>query len=136
MDWRVTAALDEMRLRLHDRLSVPMLAALVALSPSHFAHLFRRETGMAPMRQLQILRMEHARLLLERTLLPIHDVMAEVGYDDPSHFARHFRRHHGFVPRECRASRPSVAADRGNFVSHGPNLSRVAAAGDEDDRHR
>jgi transcriptional regulator GlxA family with amidase domain len=43
-------------------------------------------------------------LLLDRTSLPVKDVMHHVGCSDASHFARDFRRFHGFGPRERRTA--------------------------------
>jgi len=92
-------------------LLVAGLAAAVNLSPSRFAYLFRRETGVPPARYLHMLRMERARILLERTFLSVKEVMAFVGVNDPSHFSRDFRRHHGVAPTGLRTR--SWAADGG-----------------------
>ena len=50
---------------------------------------------------LRALRMERARLLLERAFLTVKEVMAFVGINDPSHFSRDFSRHHGVAPSAC-----------------------------------
>jgi AraC-like DNA-binding protein len=90
------------------------LAARVNLSASRFRALFVAQTGMAPMRYLQHVRLRRARLLIERTFLSIKEVMALVGYNDPSHFAREFRREHGAPPSAFR---------RGEFVTPMPSRS-------------
>jgi AraC-like DNA-binding protein len=51
----------------------------VNLSPSRFAHLFRRETGIPPARYLHDLRMARARLSSNGTLLSVNEVMAFAG---------------------------------------------------------
>ena len=104
MDSRITVALTELQRRLAEPLRIADIAAVVNLSPSRFAHLFRKEVGTSPMRHLQALRIERAGLLLLRTSLPIADVMQRVGYTDPSHFRRDFRRQYGSAPREWRES--------------------------------
>lgn len=78
------------------------LAAAVNLSPSRFTHLFSSEVGLSPARYLHALRMERARLLLERTFLSVKEVMTQVGIADASHFSRDFKRYHGMPPREVR----------------------------------
>jgi AraC-like DNA-binding protein len=103
MDTRIEMAVSEMDRRLPEPLTVEELARVAQLSPSRFAHLFRLEVGVPPMRYLQERRMARASLLLARTFLSIKQVMAHVGYNDPSHFARDFRRYHGKPPREWRA---------------------------------
>ena len=105
MDARITHAIEQMHNRMRERLTVPALAAEVDLSTSRFAHLFRAETGVSPMRYLQVVRLERAHLLLEGTSLSVRDVMTQVGYSDPSHFARDFRRHHGVNPGQRRMAR-------------------------------
>lgn len=91
--------------RVADPWTIRTLAALVGLSPSRFAHLFRRATGASPVRFLHSLRMTRARQLLEETRLPVRDVMRLVGWKDPSHFSRDFRRRFGVGPRRYRAER-------------------------------
>lgn len=102
MEPRIAWAMADIEQRLAEPLSVAQLAAAVRLSPSRFAHLFREQTGMAPMRYLHAQRMMRARVLLERTFLSVKEVMVQVGCSDPSHFARDFRRFHGMPPSECR----------------------------------
>jgi AraC family transcriptional regulator, arabinose operon regulatory protein len=104
MDPRITWATTELERRLAEPVTVAQLAAAVNLSPSRFAHLFRAETGVSPMRYLHTQRMRRARLLLERTFLTVKQVMGQVGCGDPSHFARDFRRFHGLAPSECRGA--------------------------------
>jgi AraC family transcriptional regulator, arabinose operon regulatory protein len=101
--------------RIEERMGEPLTVADIArefnLSPSRFAHLFREEFGVSPMRYLQNQRMVRARLLLERTFLTVKEVMVQVGCSDPSHFARDFRRFHGLPPKEWRATRSDVSRD-------------------------
>ena len=101
MDIRIEVALAAMERHL-DAVSLAKLAAIVNLSPSRFAHLFRREVGTAPARYIHTLRMLRARTLLEQTFLSVKEVMARVGCNDPSHFSHDFRRFHGVAPRSCR----------------------------------
>ncbi len=104
MDPRVTHIIGRMEIDLDQDVPVAELAAAVNLSASRFAYLFRRETGLSPVQYLHRLRMERARVLLERTFLTVKEVMAFVGVNDPSHFSRDFRRYHGVPPtglREC-----------------------------------
>src|SRR5687768_6566869 len=103
MDARVTWSIAEMKRRIAEPIRVADLARGARLSESRFAHLFRRETGVAPAEFLHALRMCNARTLLERTFLTVKEVRALVGCNDGSHFARDFRRFHGMAPRAWRA---------------------------------
>ena len=93
-----------------EALTVRELAAIAGLSPSRFAHLFRRVVGVPPLRHLHALRMRRARRLLEESSLPIRDVMRQVGWKDPSHFSRDFKRQFGVGPRRYRNRIRSVVA--------------------------
>ena len=124
MDTRITRALEDMARRIADPLSIAALAEGVQLSPSRFAHLFRREVGTSPVRYLHVLRMLRARALLEGTFLTVKEVMAQVGCSDPSHFSRDFRRFHGIAPRECR---PGLAGAWSGDASYTANAATSAA---------
>jgi AraC family transcriptional regulator of arabinose operon len=118
MDPRIKRALAQIDAQLHDQISVARLAADANLSPSRFAHLFRQQVGSSPAQYLRKRRMALALVLLDRTSLPVKEVMLHVGCNDPSHFARDFRRFHGFGPRERRSAlgvprREAVANDSG-----------------------
>ena len=102
IDQRITWAVNHMQRGLARPIAIPALAARVNLSPSRFRSLFAAQTGMAPARYLQQLRLRRAGLLLERTFLSVKEVMVLVGYSDPSHFSRDFRRFHGVPPTELR----------------------------------
>jgi len=104
MDPRIADVIRRMEDSLDAAPRVPSLAALARLSPSRFAHLFRQETGMPPGRYLHTMRMQRARVLLERTFLNVREVMVRVGFRDPSHFARDFRRFHGVAPSALRGA--------------------------------
>jgi transcriptional regulator GlxA family with amidase domain len=118
MDPRVQDTIERMQEQLHCRLMIAELADLVELSVAQLTRLFRNGTGMTPHAFLHDLRMTRARILVERTSLPIRDVMAQVGISDRSHFARDFRRAHGLSPRALRVQlrlptgRPAVVVCR------------------------
>lgn len=113
MDPRIAHVIRHLETTIEASPSVPELAALIGLSPSRFAHLFRDQTGTPPGRYLHRLRMQRARVLLERTFLSVREVMRQVGFRDPSHFARDFRRYHGVAPSVLRGRthRPGPAPD-------------------------
>ena len=112
MDPRIAVIIAHIDDTLEAAPTVPELAAAAGLSTSRFAHLFQRETGLAPGRYLQRVRMERARVLLERTFLTVGEVMARVGFRDPSHFSRDFRRFHGVPPSAVRGlGRPGPPPD-------------------------
>jgi AraC family transcriptional regulator of arabinose operon len=108
MDQRVQIALGLMREDLRRELSADKLAEAVNLSPSRFRHIFKAETRTSPARYLHLLRLEHARELLETSLLSVKQVMSSVGIADRSHFDREFKRAYGLTPVQYRAVHPLI----------------------------
>ncbi|MFF8814786.1 helix-turn-helix domain-containing protein [Streptomyces pactum] len=82
--------------------SVASLAAAVSLSPSRFAHLFARQTGVTPMRALREARLRHAARLLRTTGLDVARTAAASGFASPFHFSRVFRARYGVSPARFR----------------------------------
>jgi len=75
------------------------LAALVNLSISGFAHLFRRVMGVPPKRFLEQVRMEQSKNLLLSTDYSIKKIAYAVGYPNPLHFSTRFRHRMGCSPQ-------------------------------------
>jgi len=80
--------------------TVPRMAAMMCLSPSHFRAVWKRETGVSPSRYLRRLRMERARTQLLSGKYSVAQVAREAGFDDPSHFARAFKAMYEAPPRD------------------------------------
>lgn len=105
MDERVQAATSLMHSSLDRELSVEDMARAVNLSPSHFSHLFKAETGVSPLQYLKALRMRKAKELLDTTFLNVKQVMNSVGIRDKCNFARYFKRTYGLTPAKYKALR-------------------------------
>lgn len=91
--------------RIDGHIQVSELAAMVGVSPSHLAALFREATGGGILAHHTNLKMAHARELLDTTDLPVAEVGRRIGWDDPFYFSRQFRRTHGMSPRTYREMR-------------------------------
>jgi AraC family transcriptional regulator len=79
------------------------LAALVNMSPFHFARLFKGSTGLPPHRFVIRQRIARARACLSTPDLSIAQISRSVGFRTPSHFTTVFRRVTGVTPRRYRA---------------------------------
>jgi len=95
---------DYVTAHLAEEISIEGLAALVELSSSHFAHVFKESTGMTPLQFVTRQRVTRAQQLIRETSRSLIDVGLEVGYTSPSHFAQVFRRVVGVTPTEFRGS--------------------------------
>ena len=91
--------------------AVDRLAYRVAMSPRHFARVFRAEVGCTPATYVERTRVEVARRLLETTALSVEQVAAAAGFGTPETLRRAFGRRVGASPTEYRERfRPLVNA--------------------------
>ncbi len=98
-------ALRYLEERVDGNVHVGELAAMVGVSPSHLAALFRDATGGGVIAHHLALKMARARHLLDTTDLPVGEVGRRVGIDDPFYFSRRFRITHGVAPTAYRDQR-------------------------------
>ena len=75
------------------------MAAVADVSTYHFAHQFKRATGLPPYQYVIMRRVERAEQLLRAgTDLPLAVIAARAGFSDQSVFCRHFKRLVGVTP--------------------------------------
>ena len=72
------------------------------LSPSHFQHLFKKDTGEGFKTFVRALRMTKARKMLADRTLQVKEVAAAVGYNSASDFTRDFKKCFGSPPSRSR----------------------------------
>lgn len=94
---------------LQDDLSVGALARRVAMSPRNFARVFLAETGTTPAAYADSLRLEVARMALERTDEPLKVVAHRSGFGSVESLRRSFNRHLGVPPGTYRAAHREAA---------------------------
>lgn len=96
--------LDEvMRNYLLQPVTLEDLASLTNRSLATFKRDFQRLYHMPPRQWINEQRLQHARLLLDNTRLPVGEIAAKCGYDNPSHFIRIFKKKFGHTPQAMRA---------------------------------
>lgn len=78
------------------------IAAHVSISARHLDRCFSDEIGITPMAYLNRFRLQHARRLLQSTILSVSEIAAAVGFSDSSYFCRVFRRDLGMSPTDYR----------------------------------
>ena len=78
------------------------LVGLSNLSERTLKRRFRAATGRSLIEQIQNLRIEQAKRLLERGDLPVEEISIACGYSDPSFFRRLFKRLTGLNPGRYR----------------------------------
>ena len=81
------------------------IAGALAMSPYHFARVFKRTTGIAPHQYLIERRVECAKSLLRETELSITEIAHRVGCTNQSHFSVLFHRATAMTPTIFRQQR-------------------------------
>jgi AraC family transcriptional regulator len=103
---RLRAVVEYIDDQLAAGLTLEQMAAIVHLSPYHFARQFKAATGLPPHQYLIARRVERAKefLLLHGHDLSLAEVAASAGFSDQSQFSHHFKRLVGVTPRQFRKS--------------------------------
>jgi AraC family transcriptional regulator len=97
---RLESAIDYIQAHLDGDLSMAQIAGSVNSSPTHFASLFKRATGVSLHQYVIKQRVERAKLLLETTDLPIANIASKVGFSSQSHLTYHCKRQTGMTPKQ------------------------------------
>ena len=95
------------------------------VSEQHLCRLFKRSLGESPLHCAQLLRLEQAGSLLDRTDLSVAEIAERLGYSSQFHFSRSFKQAYGLSPtayraafREGSASRPAGLVYRHHRLRH------------------
>jgi len=101
--------------------SIEALAARVAMSPRHFARVFREEVGQSPARFVECVRVEAARRALEESRRSVEEVAEFVGFGTGETMRRAFLRQIGVGPSAYRErfSESGEAPIRQEMMNHG-----------------
>src|SRR5260221_3840901 len=106
---KLTTIVDYIMANLHRSPTLEQMAALVSLSPYHFARQFKAATGLPPHQFLITRRVERAQQILRgRGNLSLAEVAIGVGFSDQSQLCFHFKRIVGVTPGRFRASAKST----------------------------
>lgn len=105
MEQLIRQAVDLMRARYFDPLTLDDLADAAIMSKFHFIRTFRVVVGVTPCRYLSALRIQHAKRLLRSTTMNVSEISAEVGYSSTGSFTRRFTASVGCSPIQYRNHR-------------------------------
>lgn len=87
-------------LKLHyaEKITLKDLADLCYMSPNYFCAYYKKITGRTPFSQLNAIRIEASKKLLENPSLAISSVAVSCGFESASYFIRVFKKHTGKSP--------------------------------------
>jgi len=95
---RITRAVEILRTRFNESLSIEDLAGQLGMSVSSFHQHFKTVTSMSPLQFQKLLRLQEARRLLLTEEVDASSAAVRVGYDDASQFSREYKRLFGDPP--------------------------------------
>ena len=95
-------AIDYIYTHLDQDLSLEQIAEVINISPTYFASLFKRATGISPHQYVIQQRVERAKIMLAKTDLLIADIALQVGFSSQSHLTQQFKRFTGITPKQVR----------------------------------
>ena len=102
---RLRRVTEHIQQNLDKDLPLAELAALVSMSPFHFARLFKQSTGYSPYQYFTRQRIRRAQSMLRnQKLLSLGEIAFECGFRDQSTFSRIFRQVIGSTPKAYRDS--------------------------------
>lgn len=98
----ITPAIEQISMHYMDALTVPQLAQLCYVSPSHLRRMFHKIMNCSPLEYLQLTRMEAACALLIHTSQSVLEIGSQVGFPTESSFTRQFKKIFGTTPGQWR----------------------------------
>lgn len=101
----ITPALNRINHHLNEDFDVPSLAAECAMSESTFRRMFRKQTGMTPIRYIHTEKMKKACLMLRDSESSVSEICALLGFYDDAYFCKLFKEYHGVTPAQYRKMR-------------------------------
>nr|WP_090111008.1 AraC family transcriptional regulator [Cohnella sp. OV330] len=108
----IRECLDFIELHATEGISVQQVAAFAGVHRSYFSNVFAEQVGMPPMKYIQRIRMEKARLLLTETDATITEVALSLGYPNLYTFTRAFKGYYRVPPLSVRSTRREPSAER------------------------
>lgn len=109
---RIAKAIAFINEQVHLQPGLEDIARHVNLSPFHFQRLFSRWAGITPKRFLEVLTLEHAKLLLQEPR-PLLEVSDTVGLSSPSRLHDHFVHLEAVTPGQYKSGGEGLTIDFG-----------------------
>lgn len=91
-----------MERNLEEPLSLPEIARHAGLSVRQLERVFRRHTGVTPVRYYVDVRLDRARGLVTQTEMPMVEIASACGFRSSAHFSRSYRKRFTLAPMQDR----------------------------------
>lgn len=95
----VQKGLEYMQIHYAEGITVERVSEYVGVERTHFTKQFTKTFGITPIRYIQQLKMEEAKLLLAQTAYTLTEIAQSVGYPDLFSFSKAFKKFTGVSPK-------------------------------------
>ena len=100
----ISNAISYMNNNYYEEVTIEQVADSINLNVSYFHKIFKKETGTTPMNFLNSIRINKAKIFLERSDIPIIEICNFVGFNSRQYFSCAFKHETGLTPRQYRLS--------------------------------
>lgn len=94
----ISRAIEHMHANISEKLTLKRLSTAARMSPSHFSHVFKEETGRSPLEYLSMTRMELVKKLLLAGEKSLTEIAFDCGLKSPAYLSASFRKSFGISP--------------------------------------
>lgn len=95
-------------LHLHEKIHIADIAAYLQISPGHISRLFKETTGYSIIEYSNLMKINHAKKLLETDKFSIREAAQQIGIDDEKYFCRLFKKYVGMTTSEYKTTRKAT----------------------------
>lgn len=99
---RVQAVINVINTHINEAIDLDNCAEKCFVSRQRFNHLFKEQTGLAPLRYINQVKIERAKQLLCDSGLTVGECAETLGFTDVNYFGRVFKKHVGLSPANYR----------------------------------
>jgi AraC family transcriptional regulator len=98
----VGRAIEHIHTNLDEKITIEQMASVARLSPSHFARVFRKETGKSPMEYVHGLRLAQAKKMLLAGDTSVTEIALACGFGSSSYLSSCFQKQFRMTPSQYR----------------------------------
>ncbi len=85
---------------LREKLSVPLVASMVDVSPSYLTALFHKNLQISPAEYIRRLKLQESKQMIRENSMTFTEIAAALQYSTVHHFSRQFKEKFGITPTE------------------------------------